>query len=74
MSQNGADPKDDPDYLTLPEAGKERGVGVSVLQELIRARTLVDGVVRTKLGHAYLHRDHVPSWSEVESSLAQMYQ
>ncbi|QHE73680.1 hypothetical protein HYG77_37610 (plasmid) [Rhodococcus sp. ZPP] len=47
MSQNGADPKGNPDSLTLSEAGKECGVGVAVLHELIRARTLVDGVVRT---------------------------
>ncbi|QHE73503.1 hypothetical protein GFS60_07163 (plasmid) [Rhodococcus sp. WAY2] len=47
MPQNGADLKGNPVYLTSSEAGKECGVGVAVLKELIRARTLVDGVVRT---------------------------
>ncbi|MDF3309600.1 hypothetical protein P3H15_31775 [Rhodococcus sp. T2V] len=68
------DPKADPEYLTLSAAGKECGVSVRVLRELIQDRHLVAGVARTRAGHAYLHRDHVPSWSEVEALLVQMYQ
>ncbi|TWH44424.1 hypothetical protein [Rhodococcus rhodochrous] len=36
-------------------------------------RKVVDGVARTKNGHAYLHRDHVPSWSQGESFVVGMY-
>ncbi|MCD2115085.1 hypothetical protein LQ384_28860 [Rhodococcus rhodochrous] len=67
------DPRGNPEYWTLSQAGKECGVSVRVLQELIAERKIVDGVARTKNGHAYLHRDHVPSWSQVESILAGMY-
>jgi hypothetical protein len=64
------DPKDDPEYLTLSAAGKECGVSVGVLR---KDRRLVEGVARTKSGHAYLHREHVPSWSQIESLFLEMY-
>ncbi|KLL95270.1 hypothetical protein NJ76_28265 [Rhodococcus sp. IITR03] len=48
-------------------------MSVRVLQELIAERRIGDRVARTKRGHAYLHRDHVPSWSQVESLLVEMY-
>ncbi|WP_064257434.1 hypothetical protein [Rhodococcus sp. HS-D2] len=73
MTHTGIDLKDNPEYLTLSQAGKQCGVGVRVLQELIAERKIVDGVARTKNGHAYLHRDRVPSWIQVESILAGMY-
>lgn len=73
MTHAGIDPKNNPEYLTLSQAGKECGVSVRVLQELIAERRIVDGVERTKNGHAYLHRDHVPSWTQVESILVGMY-
>ncbi|MFD6677625.1 hypothetical protein ACFWDA_25105 [Rhodococcus zopfii] len=73
MERADIDPKDNPEYLTLSQAGKECGVSVTVLRELIQERKLVAGIARTKNGHAYLHRDHVPSWSQIEAILAQMY-
>jgi len=73
MTHAGIDPRDNPEFLTLSQAGKECGVSVRVLQELIAERRIIDGVERTKRGHAYLHRDHVPSWSQVESLLLGMY-
>ncbi|MGV9747883.1 hypothetical protein ACWDTG_23685 [Rhodococcus zopfii] len=73
MEHADIDPKDNPEYLTLSQAGKECGVSVTVLRELIQECKLVAGIARTKNGHAYLHRDHVPSWSQIEAILAQMY-
>lgn len=73
MEHIDVDPTEHPDYLTLSEAGKECGVGMRVLQKLVRDRKIVDGVARTKRGTPYLHRDHVPSWSQIEAILAQMY-
>lgn len=31
------------------------------------------GIARTKNKHVYLHRDNVPSWSQVEAVLTEMY-
>ena len=73
MTHADIDPRDTREYLTVSRAGKECGVSVRVLQELIAERKVVDGVARTKNGHAYLHRDYVPSWSQVESFLVGMY-
>lgn len=73
MEHTDIEPKGNPEYLTLAQAGKECGVSVMVLRELIQERKIVDGIARTKNGHAYLHRDHVPSWSQIEAILAQMY-
>ncbi|MBH0120015.1 hypothetical protein I0Q12_11010 [Rhodococcus sp. CX] len=73
MEHIDVDPTEHPDYLTLSEAGKECGVGMRVLQKLVRDRRIVEGVARTKRGTPYLHRDHVPSWSQIEAILAQMY-
>lgn len=67
------DPKNNPEYLTLSQASKECGVNVPALQELVRARKIVSGIARTKNGHVYLHRDHVPSWSQVEEILIEMH-
>lgn len=67
------DPKDDPEYLTLSAAAKESGVRVQVLQMLIQDRKITNGIARTRNGHAYLHRDHVPSWTDIEAILAAMY-
>ncbi|MEY1677904.1 hypothetical protein AB4Z55_27415 [Gordonia sp. ABKF26] len=55
------DPRDDPEYLTLSAAAKEAGVRVQVLQMLIQDRKITDGIARTRNGHAYLHRDHLPT-------------
>ncbi|WKX02041.1 hypothetical protein Q3O43_29650 (plasmid) [Rhodococcus aetherivorans] len=73
MEHTDVDPTEHPDYLTLSDAGKECGVSTKVLQKLIRERKIVEGVARTKRGTPYLHREHVPSWSQVEAILTQMY-
>ncbi|PZU04546.1 MAG: DNA-binding protein [Gordonia sp. (in: high G+C Gram-positive bacteria)] len=70
---NEIDPKDNPEYLTLSAAGRECGVRVPVLQMLIQERLLTTGITRTRNGHAYIHRDHVPSWQHIEQRLVAMY-
>lgn len=67
------DPKDNPEYLTLSAAAKEAGVRVQVLQMLIQDRKITAGIARTRNGHAYLHRDHLPTWTQIEQTLASMY-
>ena len=67
------DPKHNPEYLTLSAAAKEAGVRVQVLQMLIQDRKITAGIARTRNGHAYLHRDHLPTWSQIEHTLASMY-
>lgn len=73
MTAAEINPKDSPEYLTLSAAGKEAGVRVQVLQMLIQSRAITDGVARTRNGHAYLHRDHVPTWTDVEAALTRIY-
>lgn len=73
MAEAELDPRDNPEYLTLSAASKECGVRVQVLQELVSSRALVDGVVRSRRGHAYLHRDSVPSWTQVEQLVSALY-
>ncbi len=73
MDDNDVDPTEHPDYLTLSDAGKECGVSTKVLQKLIRERKIVEGAARTQRGTPYLHREHVPSWSQVEAIPTQRY-
>lgn len=73
MRAGEIDPKDNPEYLTLSAAAKEAGVRVQVLQMLIQDRQIIEGIARTRNGHAYLHRDHLPTWTEVEHTLSTMY-
>jgi hypothetical protein len=73
MAEEELDPRDNPEYVTLSAASKECGVRVQVLQELISSRAMTDGVVRSRRGHAYLHRDSVPSWTQVEQLVLACY-
>lgn len=71
MRAGEINPKGNPEYLTLSAAAKEAGVRVQVLQMLIQDRQIIDGIARTRNGHAYLHRDHLPSiwmrWGRLSS-------
>ncbi len=73
MTDAEFDPRDNPDYATLSSAAKECGVRVQVLQELVAARALVDGVVRSRRGHIYMHVAHAPSWTQVEQLVLKLY-
>lgn len=73
MADKELDPRENPDYLTLSAAAKECGVRVQVLQELVAARHLVDGVVRSRRGHIYVHVDNAPSWTQVEHAVVELY-
>lgn len=73
IEQSRIDPKNNPEYLTLSQAGRECGVSMPVLRELIQARRIVAGVARAKNGHAYLHLDQVPGWSQIGSIVSEMY-
>ncbi|USI93011.1 helix-turn-helix domain-containing protein [Rhodococcus pyridinivorans] len=45
MTGTETDPKNNPEYLTLSQASKECGVSVPVLQELVRARKIMSGLL-----------------------------
>lgn len=40
---------------------------------LIQERRITTGIARPRNGHVYLHRDHLPTWTQIEHTLARMY-
>jgi len=47
--------------------------GCRFCRELVSARALVDGVVRSRRGHVYMPVAHTPSWTQVEQLVLKLY-